>query len=163
MFQPFFQPVRMQGSPSGITWFDPEARPLFERALILGRLHRLRRRLSGQRTRLLLLADAAPDYAHRLNTAAGAVLQSVTLRSIVGTVNRDADFDDRFFPLNTRVEDRWVRLASMMLHQAVLPPIEVVALRGQYFVIDGHHRISVTYALRGESVDALVIATIAPP
>jgi uncharacterized protein (DUF1015 family) len=38
-----------------------------------------------------------------------------------------------------------------------LPPVTLVQVQDLYFVVDGHHRISVTKALRQKEVDAEVV------
>jgi uncharacterized ParB-like nuclease family protein len=41
-------------------------------------------------------------------------------------------------------------VAAVRLHGTRLPPVELIEVAGIYFVVDGHHRISVARAL-GES------------
>lgn len=139
---------------SGITWFNPQAGPMFERALWLGNFHRSIRRLLRRSSHLLVLSEyASPDMIYQ---AQPGLLQAVSLDAIRGTVSRTDEFDGRFRPLDQRLKTRWVRVASMMLQQTALPPVELIRVGGIYFVVDGHHRISVAQALRLHIIDAII-------
>ena len=52
-------------------------------------------------------------------------LQTIKLDSIVGTVDRRADFDRRFRPTSARVRERWERLAGASAVASRMPPIDV--------------------------------------
>jgi hypothetical protein len=43
-----------------------------------------------------------------------------------------------------------------------LPPVEVIRVGSDYFVRDGHHRISVAKAMHEQYIDAVVIEGDAP-
>ena len=52
------------------------------------------------------------------------------------------------------------RLGSVLLAMRQgepLPPIEVYAWRGQYYVLDGHHRVAAAHALGSDFISAHVI------
>lgn len=78
------------------------------------------------------------------------------LHSIVGSVDRGRDFDRRFRPTSGRVRERWERLALAARRGEHIPPIEVYRVGDLHFVIDGHHRVSVAYALGLDTIEALV-------
>ncbi|MBV9844062.1 MAG: chromosome partitioning protein ParB [Kutzneria sp.] len=83
-------------------------------------------------------------------------LQVIRLDSIVGSVNRTKDFDRRFRPTSARVRQRWERLALANRRGEAVPPIEVYRIDDLHFVQDGHHRVSVAYALGYETIEAYV-------
>jgi hypothetical protein len=83
-------------------------------------------------------------------------LESITLESIVGSVDRTQDFDRRFRPTSGRVRERWQRLALAHRRGEAIPPIEVYRVGTLHFVYDGHHRVSVARALNLASIDAYV-------
>ena len=82
--------------------------------------------------------------------------QVITLDSVVGTVDRGADFDRRFRPTSARLRERWERIATAERRGDPLPPIEVYRLGDLHFVRDGHHRVSVARALGRRSIEARV-------
>ncbi len=84
-------------------------------------------------------------------------LQSISLRSVVGTVDRTRDFDRRFRPTSARVRARWETLAAAQRRGDAVPPIEVYRVGDLHFVRDGHHRVSVAHALGQRAIDAYVI------
>jgi hypothetical protein len=87
-------------------------------------------------------------------------LQTIRLDSIVGSVDRTRDFDRRFRPTSARVRERWQRLALAQRRGEAVPPIDVYRVGDLHFVNDGHHRVSVAYALGLETIDAYVTEVI---
>lgn len=81
----------------------------------------------------------------------------VPLCQIVGTENRAGDFDAHFRPLNTNTQERWMSLYRAWHSGVALPPVELVQRGSEYFVRDGHHRLSVAQALGQAEIDAVVI------
>ncbi|MGB3441885.1 MAG: chromosome partitioning protein ParB [Actinophytocola sp.] len=83
-------------------------------------------------------------------------LQVITLDSIVGSVDRQREFDRRFRPTSGQVRERWQRLALAQRRGESIPPIEVYRVGDMHFVLDGHHRVSVAHALALKTIDAYV-------
>jgi hypothetical protein len=73
-------------------------------------------------------------------------VQDVRVDQIVGTLNRDSDFDDQFRPLGKHLLERWVKTFISLQHDE-WAPIIVHKLGEQYFVEDGHHRVSVAHSV----------------
>ncbi len=155
MFQAI-KPPDLDPLQSGITRFHQSAAPLFEQALRRGRLNKLIARLTGRSWRPLLLDRALS--VDMIYTAQPSPMQMVDLRQIKGSVNRCDEFDRNFYPLCDRLQTRWVRIASMMLQETPLPPVELIRAGSIYFVVDGHHRVSVARALKHAAVDAVISA-----
>jgi hypothetical protein len=133
---------------------DPQAVRLFERV----RQQTMRSwwgQWRGQRhqpLKQLQQATAQPANHHRYSAGA----KVVAVQAIHGSVNRVHDFDGDFRPLHDATENRWVRVATAMMHGVVLPPVELIQVGDSYYVQDGHHRISVARALGFGYVDAIV-------
>jgi hypothetical protein len=83
-------------------------------------------------------------------------LQTISLDSIVGSLESRRDFDRRFRPTTNRVRSRWEHLALAERRGAQLPPIEVYRIGAMHFVSDGHHRVSIARAADQELIDAYV-------
>ena len=87
-------------------------------------------------------------------------VQEIPVDKIVGSVAPDAkasDFDPAFLPLNRRTRERWTRIYQAMVEGDELPPIDVYKVDGNYYVIDGHHRVSVARNLDRPTINARVI------
>lgn len=106
--------------------------------------------LTGQCNQLKSLSE------HKNNNGRYAGLQTVALTQIVGSEGRTGDFDSRFRPLHYSDQDRWAGVAAAMQSGMVMPPVQLVQVGNHYFVRDGHHRLSVAYALGQAEVDAQV-------
>ena len=83
-------------------------------------------------------------------------LKIVPLDSIVGTVDRAADFDRGFRPTSQRLRSRWERIAAAQRRGESLPPISLYRVGDLHFVRDGHHRVSVAKSLGRGDIDAYV-------
>lgn len=82
-------------------------------------------------------------------------IQDVSIDNIVGTFNRSDDFDYKFRPLKKISSDRWVN-TYLTLEQEGWQPIIVHKVGSEYFVEDGHHRISVANELGMNFIQAKV-------
>ncbi len=80
----------------------------------------------------------------------------VQLDDIVGTVDRQREFDRRFRPTSGRVRSRWEHIAAAMRRGEAMPPVDLLRIGEVYFVRDGHHRVSVARALGRTDIDAIV-------
>jgi len=80
----------------------------------------------------------------------------IPIDSIVGTVDRDREFDRSFRPTSGRVRDRWERIALAQRRGQDMPPIDVYRVGDLHFVRDGHHRVSVARAQGRETIEANV-------
>jgi hypothetical protein len=80
----------------------------------------------------------------------------VALDDIVGTVDRQREFDRRFRPTTGRVRSRWEHIAAAMRRGEAMPPVDLLKIGEIYFVRDGHHRVSVARALGHTDIDAFV-------
>ncbi len=123
-------------------------------ARVLARAQQLLSRLMG-RPRYLLDLEALRAEG-RLHGGYDAGLRTVSIRTIRGSEGRSQDFDRSFRPLTPHTQMRWVSLAEAREGGVVLPPVELIQVGQDYFVRDGHHRISVAKAFGQEEIEAEV-------
>src|SRR5829696_241890 len=67
----------------------------------------------------------------------------VEVNKIVGSVGRWRDFDRSFLPARASSGERWKRIDRAFQRGEDLPPVELYEIGEAYFVVDGHHRVSV--------------------
>jgi hypothetical protein len=127
---------------------------LFNLARQRGVFHQLTNLFSKHDHTLLDLDDVTGDAAYSQRYDG---LKSVNIDSIRGTQgSRTIDFDHHFHPLTDRVRDRWVSVASARENEIPLDVVRLIRVDESYFVVDGHHRISVARTLGEAAVDAEV-------
>jgi hypothetical protein len=83
-------------------------------------------------------------------------LEVVPLGAIVGTLQPTANFDSDFRPATDALRWRWERIALAHRKGEALPPVMLRRQSDGYYVVDGHHRVSVARALRRPDIDAWV-------
>ena len=87
-------------------------------------------------------------------------VHEIPVDRIVGSAAPDfksGDFDPGFLPINRRMRERWTRIYQAMVEGDELPPIDVYRVDDNYYVIDGHHRVSVARNLGRPALTARVI------
>ncbi len=123
------------------------------RKALLGRIGaRLRR--DGASNRLLCF-----DEIRKIAGAAGRIyrgMRTVPVAQIGGSVGRCSEFDRDFMPARASVEERWKHIDRAFQRGEELPPVSLYKVGGFYFVLDGHHRISVGRYHGIEWIDAHV-------
>ena len=82
--------------------------------------------------------------------------RTVPLSQIGGSVGRCSEFDGDFMPAKASAEDRWKRIDRAFYRGEQLPPVSLYKVGGFYFVLDGHHRVSVANYHGVEWIDAEV-------
>jgi nucleotide-binding universal stress UspA family protein len=83
-------------------------------------------------------------------------LKEIPMDSIIGSVGRYTDFTRSFLPQHDEDEDRWAKVHVAMMSDAGLPPIEVYQIGETFFVLDGHHRVSIARQMGTPSIEAYV-------
>ncbi len=111
-------------------------------------------RLSGHDRRLLSYGDV--KAALQLGGPIYRGVKPVPVAQIVGSVDRYKDFDDEFLPAQSRTADRWKSIARAYYNEVDLPPVRLYKVGDAYFVLDGHHRVSVAREQGVEFIDAEV-------
>ena len=80
----------------------------------------------------------------------------VEVEGIIGSVGRWRDFDRSFLPARTSLGERWKRIDRAFHRTEDLPPVELYEIGDAYFVVDGHHRVSVARYHDVPTVEAAV-------
>ena len=70
-------------------------------------------------------------------------MRTVPVGQIGGSVGRCSEFDRDFMPNRESMEERWKRIDRAFHRGEELPPVSLYKVGGFYFVLDGHHRVSV--------------------
>jgi hypothetical protein len=89
-------------------------------------------------------------------------IQEVPLDRIVGTVGREREFTRAFLPREEALRQRWEELKDLAEGLIGFPPVELYYVNDIYFVVDGHHRVSVARALEAPTIEAQVKEFISP-
>ena len=71
----------------------------------------------------------------------------VPIERIVGTVEPTMSFDRHFRPTSDVPRTRFERIAADILSGRGMDPVDLYRCGGQYYVLDGRHRIAVARAL----------------
>jgi hypothetical protein len=126
---------------------------------------RARRRALLRQVRSRLQRDNASegllcfDDLRKIPGAVGRIyrgLRTVPLRQIGGSVGRCSEFDRDFMPAKASVEERWKRIDRAFHRGEELPAVSLYKVGAFYFVLDGHHRVSVAHYHGVEWIDAYV-------
>ena len=126
---------------------------------------RARRRVLLRRVRNRLRRDTAWDGLlcfDDLRKVPGAVgrvyrgMRTVPVAQIGGSVGRCYEFDGDFMPTRASVQERWKRIDRVFHRGEVLPPVSLYKVGGFYFVLDGHHCVSVACYHGVKWIDAYV-------
>src|SRR5215203_5099950 len=115
----------------------------FTRARRRARLRAAVARIRREHTSNRLLSFDDLKREHGVNNRLYRGTRVVEVEEIVGSVGRWRDFDRSFLPARTSMAERWKRIDGAFQRGEDLPPVELYELEGAYFVVDGHHRVSV--------------------
>jgi len=83
-------------------------------------------------------------------------VRTVEVRKIVGSLNRYHQFDRAFLPLEDQIANRWQNIDRAFYQEVNLPPVVLYKVGDIYFVVDGHHRVSVAREQGQEYIEAEV-------
>ncbi|MBN1264035.1 MAG: universal stress protein [Anaerolineales bacterium] len=111
-------------------------------------------RLSGRPTELLPYEEIRKKL--RLGTSVDQGVEAVPIDSIIGSVGRYQDFTRSFLPRHDSDRERWARVKAGVSDLSGLPPVELYRVGEAYFVLDGHHRISVAKQVGATHIEAYI-------
>jgi len=83
-------------------------------------------------------------------------LREVELERIVGSLERSRDFSRVFLPRGESLRGRWEGVQRLAEGPRGFPPIDLYQVGDVYFVVDGHHRVSVARRMGSETIEAQV-------
>lgn len=85
-------------------------------------------------------------------------IKAIPIRKIVGSLGRYRDFNKEFLPNRKKLDAKYLSVLMAIRSGIELPAVQVYQIGDKYFVIDGHHRVSVAkFEEKKEFVDADVI------
>lgn len=110
--------------------------------------------LSGQPSNLL----SYDDVKEKLHIGGPIYrgVKTVRVDQIAGSLNRYHEFDRAFLPTQDETAARWQRVNRAFYEDVSLPPVVLYKIGEVYFVVDGHHRVSVAREQGQEFIDAEV-------
>ena len=115
--------------------------------------------------------DPLPSLYDRHSDAAAATrrargLQVVPLDQIVGTVRHPTQNTSDFLPLpvlrGRNWEARWKRILKAFEALETLPPVELVKVGDEFYVVDGHNRVAAAQRSGAVAIDADVTELLLP-
>jgi hypothetical protein len=121
--------------------FSEQSRSDFQRALFKAFMNRVWDSLSGRRTTLLSYDDIKEKL--RIGGPIYRGVQTVLVDQIAGSLNRYHEFDRVFLPTSDKLAARWQNVNRAFYEEVSLPPVVLYKVGQVYFVVDGHHRVSV--------------------
>ena len=118
-----------------------QARADFQRSLFKAFTNRVWATLSGKPTTLLSY-DEIKEKLH-IGGPIYRGVQTVRVDQIAGSLNRYHEFDRVFLPASDKLAERWQSVNRAFYQEISLPPVVLYKVGQVYFVVDGHHRVSV--------------------
>jgi hypothetical protein len=91
-------------------------------------------------------------------------VREVPVDRIVGTLGkeREREFNRAFLPRDEKVRPRWTGVRRMVEGPEGFPRVELYQVGDLYFVVDGHHRVSVLRAMGAPTIEAWVKEFVTP-
>jgi hypothetical protein len=127
----------------------------FENALSKSRRGQIWNAILFRGKRLRTFDEAMQN--HRLIERFDLGASIIPVEKITGSVGRQHDFDQNFMPRYEHLSPRWQSVDHAYYVGTALPVIELLKLDDEYYVVDGHHRVSVARYHGQEYIEAHVI------
>jgi hypothetical protein len=126
----------------------------FSLARLKAFLNRIRSIVTGQPRELLSYAEVKKSL--HIGGPIYRGVEDVPIKDIVGSLNRYHDFDRAFLPARSDIAPRWENVYVALYRNIGLPPVILYKVGHVYFVVDGHHRVSVAREQGMETIEAEV-------
>ena len=126
----------------------------YDQARFQAFLNRVWSVISGQPTELLSY-DEIKEKLH-IGGPIYRGVQTVRVKQIAGSLNRYQAFDRAFLPRSEATSARWQSINRAFYEDVSLPPVVLYKVGDVYFVVDGHHRVSVARKQNQIFIDAEV-------
>jgi hypothetical protein len=81
-------------------------------------------------------------------------VKTIRVDQIAGSLNRYHEFDRAFLPKEDQLASRWQKVDRAFYQDINLPPVVLYKVGDVYFVVDGHHRVSVAREQGQEFIEA---------
>ncbi len=89
-------------------------------------------------------------------------VQEVPIGKIAGSLGREREFNREFLPREESLRERWEEIKDLAEGPAGFPAVELYKVGDAYFVVDGHHRVSVARAVGAPTVEARIREFLTP-
>jgi hypothetical protein len=132
--------------------FDSRVRSDYSRVRFKAFLNSVWASLNGRPNRLLSY-DEVKEKLH-IGGPIYRGMQTVRVDQIAGSLNRYHQFDRAFLPTQDDTSARWLSINRAFYQDISLPPVVLYKVGQVYFVVDGHHRVSVAREKGQEFIDA---------
>jgi hypothetical protein len=126
----------------------------FESARLKSLLKNLKYLLIGKENELLSFEKIRKDFLLYQQRSLG--IKPVEVEKIIGSFDRYKDFDKYFLPKKVHLQKRWAKIHNLIAKDIILPPVKLYQVGDIYFVVDGHHRVSVSKKMGVDFIDAEV-------
>ena len=133
---------------------DARIRADFSRARFKSFINQVFSVLRGQRNTLLSYDDIKEKL--RIGGPIYRGMKTVRVDQITGSLNRYHEFDRAFLPKEDQLASRWQKVDRAFYEDIHLPPVVLYKVGQVYFVVDGHHRVSVARGQGQEYIEAEV-------
>lgn len=110
--------------------------------------------LSGKRNTLLSYDDIKEKL--KIGGPIYRGVKTVRVDQVAGSLNRYHEFDSAFLPKEDQLAGRWTKVDRAFYEDIHLPPVVLYKVGEVYFVVDGHHRVSVAREQGQEFIEAEV-------
>ena len=110
--------------------------------------------LSGRSARLFSFEEVR-NKLKAVKDDTSKEIREIPLSAIIGSVGRYNDFTRGFLPRKESDERRWAKVKNIIMTKG-LSPIQVYQVDEVYFVVDGHHRVSIARQMEAETILAHV-------
>ena len=131
---------------------ESRVRADFSRARFKSFINQVFSVLSGQRNNLLSYDDVKEKL--RIGGPIYRGMKTVRVDQIAGSLNRYHEFDRAFLPKEDQLASRWQKVDRAFYEDIHLPPVVLYKVGDVYFVVDGHHRVSVAREQGQEYIEA---------
>ena len=133
---------------------DSRTRADFSRARFKSFINSAFAVLSGKRNNLLSYDDIKEKL--KIGGPIYRGMKTVLVNQITGSLNRYHEFDSAFLPKEDQLAGRWTKVDRAFYEDIHLPPVVLYKVGEVYFVVDGHHRVSVAREQGQEFIEAEV-------
>ncbi|MHB8777440.1 MAG: hypothetical protein ACYC6R_06720 [Anaerolineales bacterium] len=131
------------------------ARADFSRARFKSFINQVFSVVAGKHTTTLLSYDEIKEKL-RIGGPIYRGVKTVRVDQIAGSLNRYHEFDRAFLPKEDQLASRWQKVDRAFYRDINLPPVVLYKVGDVYFVVDGHHRVSVAREQGQEFIEAEV-------
>ena len=116
----------------------------------------VRGRIAGRNPYLLSFRECVGDPSFTDSKYLG--MRTIATKDVAGSLGRDREFSRGFLPVggSARQKERWRQCYARLLSGNADSPLHVFRVGRRFFVVNGHHRVSVARYLNLKSIRAHV-------